>query len=222
MINPLTLNKMITVERLVFNAFQENTYLIHDETGECVIIDPGCSDAAEQRELDHFISQNNLKPVAHLYTHCHIDHVLGINHVFSTYGLRPMIHPESLKILHSAPDHGRMFGVELNEIVEPETFLNEGDQVKFGNSSLEVLYTPGHVDGHICLVSQAAKFVIVGDVLFNGSIGRTDLPTGDFDLLAESIRQKLYTLPPDFIAYPGHGPQTTIGHEMNNNPFVRG
>lgn len=212
---------MLKVERLVFNAFQENTYVIYDETGECAIIDPGCTDPDEQKELDDFIQKNNLKPVAHLYTHCHIDHILGIAHVFHTYGLRPVMHPESLKILHTAKDHGRMFGIEVDEIVEPVTFINDGDEVKLGNSGLKVLYTPGHVDGHVCLVNHLAKFVIVGDVLFNGSIGRTDLPTGDFDLLAESIRQKLYTLPPDFIVYPGHGPHTTIGQEKHSNPFVR-
>ncbi|MBE0637723.1 MAG: MBL fold metallo-hydrolase [Bacteroidales bacterium] len=210
------------VERLVFNAFQENTYLVFDDTGECVIIDPGCSDPAEEEELDRFISKSKLKPVAHLYTHCHIDHILGITHVYSKYGLRPLMHHESLKILRSAGDHGRVFGIELGEIIEPETYLNEGDQVKFGNSALEVLYTPGHVDGHVCFVSRAAKFAIVGDVLFRESIGRTDLPTGDFDALVTNIRNKLYTLPPEFIAYPGHGPHTTIGHERHNNPFVRG
>lgn len=213
---------MIKVERLVFNAFQENTYLVYDDTAECVIIDPGCSNSAEEQELDDFISRNNLKPVAHIYTHCHIDHILGISHVFNRYGLRPVMHPASLPMLQGAPEHGRMFGIEMSEIVEPETFFNDGDEVKFGNATLEVRYTPGHADGHVCLVNHQEKFVIVGDVLFNGSIGRTDLPTGDFDTLAQSIRTKLYTLPPDFIAYPGHGPHTTIEQEKNSNPFVRG
>lgn len=213
---------MIKVERLVFNPFQENTYLVWDQTGECVIIDPGCSDSAEEEELDDFIAKNNLKPIAHLYTHVHIDHILGMMHVYNKYGLRPITHRDALPLLQSAPDHGRMYGIHLEEVIEPETFMADGDQINFGASSLEVRYTPGHADGHVCLVNHQEKFVIVGDVLFNGSIGRTDLPTGDFDTLAQSIRTKLYTLPPDFIAYPGHGPQTTIQQEKNSNPFVRG
>lgn len=212
---------MITIERLVFNPFQENTYFVYDETLKCAIIDPGCSDRWENDELDKFVKSKGLQPVAHLYTHCHLDHVFGIAHVHRKYGLLPVMHPESVKILQTAPAQSRMFGVDAEEIIEPESFINEGDKIQIGNSVLEVLYTPGHVDGHVCFVSHEGRFVIAGDVLFNGSIGRTDLPTGDFDLLAENIRQKLYTLPADYLVYPGHGPHTTIGHEMNTNPFVR-
>ena len=213
---------MIKIERLVFNPFQENTYLIYDESGECAIIDPGCSNVQENDELDKFISDNSLKPVVHLYTHCHIDHVLGISHVNKQYGLLPLMHPESLKILQTVPSQGRMFGVDIDQIVQPMNFINDGDTIKVGSFALEVLYTPGHVDGHVCFVNHFGRFVIVGDVLFLGSIGRTDLLTGDFDLLEKSIKTKLYTLPQDYVVYPGHGPQTTIGHEMFNNPFVRG
>jgi hydroxyacylglutathione hydrolase len=163
-----------------------------------------------------------LKPVALLNTHTHIDHILGNNFIYETYGLKPLVHKAGEVFLESAPEHGSMFGLNVKKMVLPEKYLEENQAFRFGHSSLEVLYTPGHVDGSVCLVSHESRFVITGDVLFNGSIGRTDLPTGDFDLLAESITEKLYTIPDDYIAYPGHGPVTTIGDEKSENPFVRG
>lgn len=213
---------MIKVDRFVFNPFQENTYLLSDETGECIIIDPGCFNDHEEKELDDFITGHKLKIVGHVLTHCHIDHILGMAHIFHTYGIRPVMHKESLETLHSAADHGKFFGIEMNEIIEPVTFLNEGDLIKFGHAQLEIKYTPGHVDGHICLISHQSGFVIAGDVLFQGSIGRTDLPTGNFKTLEASIKTKLYTLPDDYIVYPGHGPHTFIGSEKQSNPFIRG
>ncbi|MFP4469297.1 MAG: MBL fold metallo-hydrolase [Bacteroidales bacterium] len=212
---------MVKVERLVFNAFQENTWLIYDDSGECVIIDPGCHGREEEAELDRFISENDLKPVAQVLTHCHIDHILGISYVHQKYDLDPLMHESSLATLRSAPEHAMLFGVDDVEVVIPEVFLREGDQVKFGNSALEVIYTPGHVDGHICLINHQNRMVIAGDVLFRDSIGRTDLPTGDYDILISHIRNKLFVLDDDYTVYPGHGPETTIGYEKRNNPFVR-
>ena len=212
---------MIKIESLVFNAFQENTYLVFDDTGECLIIDPGCQEPYEEQQLSSFIESHKLKPVGHLYTHGHIDHILGNAWVYNTYGLRPVMHKDSLPVFMNSGDKGEMFGIEVGEIVEPKEFLNDGDLIRFGNSDMEVLHTPGHVDGHLCFVNHEAKCVIVGDVLFKDSIGRTDLPTGDFDLLSNSIRTKLYTLGTDYVVWPGHGPETSIGHEMFNNPFVR-
>ncbi len=212
---------MIKIERLVFNAFQENTYIVSDETGECLIIDPGCQEQYEEEQLSKHLVSNNLKLVGQIFTHCHIDHILGNGYIFEKYGLKPIMHKESLPFFLASSDQGRMFDVEVCELIEPEVFIADGDFVRFGNSSLEVLYTPGHVDGHVCFVNNDARMVIVGDVLFRDSIGRTDLPTGDFDLLASSIRSKLYTLGTDYVVYPGHGPETSIGHEMRNNPFVR-
>lgn len=212
---------MVKVERLVFNPFQVNTYLIYDGSGECVIIDPACSDAAENKVLDQFISDNNLKPVSQVFTHCHVDHIPGMAHVFHQYGLKPLMHPESLKFLHRANEQGRMFGFMVDEIIEPEVFINEGEMLQAGSYSLEILYTPGHADGHICLVCKEGKFVITGDVLFREGIGRTDFVTGDFDLLSANIKNKLYILDEDFTVFPGHGPSTTIGNEKKYNPFVR-
>lgn len=212
---------MIHIKVFVFNPFQENTYLLYDETNECVIIDPGCYNPDEELELVKFIEENGLIPVKLINTHTHIDHILGNNFIHEKYGLKPMVHKAGEVFLESAPEHGKMFGFSLNEMIMPEKYLEDNQHVKFGNSSLEVLYTPGHVDGSVCLVHFEKNFVISGDVLFNGSVGRTDLPTGDFDLLAESITKKLYTLPDHFKVYPGHGPVTTIGEEKAGNPFVR-
>lgn len=213
---------MIQVKVFVFNPFQENTYLLYDETGECIIIDPGCATLEEELKLNGFINAQNLVPVALINTHTHIDHILGNNFIGNTYRLKPLIHPAGEIFLQHAPEHGKLFGFNVPEMIRPEKYVKEGDHINFGNSVLEVLYTPGHVDGSICLVSHSDRFVITGDVLFNGSIGRTDLPTGNFEILEESITTKLYALPDDYTVYPGHGPATTIGDEKSGNLFVRG
>lgn len=213
---------MIKIERLVFNPFQENTYFVYDDTGETIIIDPGCYEENEEMALVKFIEDNKLKPVAQIYTHTHVDHILGASFVYQKYGLKPVMHLDALPFLRGAKQQGQMYGFEINEITEPEVFIDEGEKIEFGNSFLEILHTPGHVDGHLCFVSRENKFAVVGDVLFRDSIGRTDLPTGDFDILAHNIRKKLYTLDGDFTIYPGHGPDTSIGYEIMNNPFVNG
>ncbi len=213
---------MIKIERLVFNPFQENTYIVWDDSGEALIIDPGCYDQNEEQALVKFLDDSKLKPVAQIFTHTHIDHILGASFVYGHYGLRPVMHRDALQFYTEADKQGLMFGFEIDEIVEPEKFIDEGDKVAFGSSHLHVLHTPGHVDGHLCFVCRENKFAVAGDVLFLESIGRTDLPTGNFDLLARHIRNKIYTLGDDFTIYPGHGPHTTVGHEIFNNPFVNG
>jgi len=213
---------MIKTHRFVFNSFQENTYLLFDETGECVIVDPGCYEDFEKDELSAYIRNYNLKPVTLVNTHSHIDHILGNNYVIDKYAIGLRIHESGLAMHRASRDHGTVFGLHVETPAGPESFLKEGDMVRFGHSALEVLYTPGHVDGHICLYSKAQNFVIVGDVLFRMSIGRTDLPTGDYDLLIGSITEKLFALPDDCVVYPGHGPETTIGFEKRNNPFLAG
>ncbi len=213
---------MIKIERFVFNPFQENTYVLYDETGKCVIVDPGCYEQEEGQALVRFIDENKLKPEAQIFTHTHIDHILGISFVRKQYNLKPIMHRDAVQFLKNAKQQGAMFGIEMNEIVEPEEFLEEGDKVEFGNSALEVLHTPGHVDGHLTFVNREQEFAFVGDVLFRDSIGRTDLPSGDFDILAHHIRTKIYALGGDFTIYPGHGPETTVRYEILNNPFVSG
>ncbi len=211
---------MITIKKFVFNSFQVNTYVLFDETKECVIIDAACYEDFEKEELVEYIAKEGLKPVRLLDTHCHIDHILGNNFVADKYNLGIEIHRDGLPFHKGVKNHGVAFGIDLEPLTEPSNFLKEGDKVNFGNSELEVLYTPGHADGSVCFLNRKQKFVIVGDVLFNQSIGRTDLPTGDYDLLIKSIREKLFTLPDDFTVYPGHGPETSIGFEKVNNPYL--
>lgn len=213
----------IQIHSLTFNPFQENTYILYDGTKECIIIDPGCLEDVEKAELVEFIVHEGLKPVSLINTHCHIDHILGNAFVARHFGLELAMHKEDLKILNNGEHFASMWGLDgFEKSPEPTIFLEDGDAVKFGDSLLEVRFTPGHAPGHFVLVSHDDHFVIGGDVLFRESIGRTDLPGADHETLLESIRQKLYTLPDDFEVHPGHGPSTTIGHEKANNPFVKG
>jgi hydroxyacylglutathione hydrolase len=211
---------MITVKVFIFGPFQENTYVLFDSTKECVIIDPGCYDDKERNELAHFISDYHLKPVLLLNTHGHIDHVIGNRFVFDKYGLLPQIHKEDLPALKSLLTVAKLYNLNAVESTNPEVFLEEGDEVKFGNSTLRVLFTPGHSPGSICFVYDPQKIIIGGDVLFYGSIGRTDLPGGSHQTLLNSIHTKLLPLEDEFRVYSGHGPDTTIGEEKRSNPFL--
>ena len=153
-------------------------------------------------------------------THCHIDHVLGNRFVFDSWGLTPVFHQQELPLLQTLPEQARMFGIKTTPSPEPARFIDEGDEISFGNTRLRVLFTPGHSPGSVSLYNEADKFVIAGDVLFHESIGRTDLPGGDYDTLENSILTQLYTLDEEVKVWPGHGPETTIGHEKRSNPFV--
>jgi glyoxylase-like metal-dependent hydrolase (beta-lactamase superfamily II) len=211
---------MIQIQGFTFNPFGENTYILYDETKECVIIDPGCYDARERQELADFIKSEGLKPVKLLNTHGHIDHVCGNSFVAKKYNIGLEMHREDLSVLKSLPQVSHLYGLNAEESIAPAAFLNEGDSVKFGNSSLEILFTPGHSPGSICFVSKEDKFIIGGDVLFHGSIGRTDLPGGDHEALLSNIREKLFVLGDDFAVFSGHGEQTSIGFEKKHNPFL--
>ncbi len=212
---------MIQIAAFPFNPFQENTYVLYDETKECIIIDPGCYTPLEQAELSTFIENENLKPFRLINTHCHIDHILGSRYIAERYNLVPEINKIELLVLEQAERAAAMFGIRLEKPPAPGKFIDEKDVIKFGNSELTILFTPGHSPGSICFYNSEQKFVIGGDVLFQGSIGRTDLPGGDFDTLISSIREKLFTLDEDVTVYPGHGPETTIGFEKANNPFLQ-
>jgi glyoxylase-like metal-dependent hydrolase (beta-lactamase superfamily II) len=211
---------MLTITTFIFNSFEENTYVISDESRECIIVDPGCQDLQEEEELSGFILAKGLNPVRLINTHGHIDHILGNTFVFEKYKLKPEAHAAGIKFYETAQASGSVFGINVGKVIIPASFLKEGDTIKIGNSALDILYTPGHANGSICLVSTYDSFVITGDVLFRESIGRTDLPTGNLDQLLESIRLKLFALPDQYIVYPGHGPITTIGFEKRNNPFI--
>ena len=211
---------MAQVKVLPNNPFQENTYILYDETGECAIIDPGMDNAAEQNAVVNFIKNNNLKPVLLLNTHCHIDHILGNKFVFDMYGLKPQFHKGELHLLEAGIAYAPQFGLHYEPSPVPDTFLNETGTVSFGNTTLTLIFAPGHSSAHLCFYDEKANYVIGGDVLFAGSIGRTDLPGGDFKQLIANIEQKLLVLPEDCRVYPGHGIDTTIGYEKLTNPFL--
>jgi hydroxyacylglutathione hydrolase len=212
---------MITIQQFTFNPYQENTYVLYDETGECVIIDPGMYDAPEQNVLVKWIKETGLKPVLLLNTHCHIDHVLGNKFVFDNWGLRPRFHKGELPILYAIPGYAPQMGLHYELSPEPEVFLAETGTVDFGNSELELIFAPGHSPAHLCFYAREDDFLIGGDVLFFSSIGRTDLPGGNYQQLLDNIREKLFILPDSVKVYPGHGQITNIGYERQNNPFLK-
>lgn len=213
---------MLSVQFFTFNPFQENSYVVFDAFGNAIIIDPGCYTDAEKASLSKFISEKKLTVNQLINTHCHLDHVFGNAYVANTYKQELYLHKNEEQVLQFAPQAGAMYATPFVSYTGALHFLNEGDVVTVGEEKLVVLNTPGHSPGSICLYSKADGFVIGGDVLFRESIGRTDLPGGNHQVLLDSIRDKLYALPDDVICYSGHGPSTTIGHEKKNNPFVRG
>jgi hydroxyacylglutathione hydrolase len=211
---------MFTIQTFEFNDFGVNTYVLSSADNECIIIDPGCYTKDEKRILDNYISENNLKVVKVLLTHCHIDHVLGIPHIEETYGIGATIHPKAAEMLRASVGYGSVFGFEVDRVIKATGSVTDGDIIQLGENKLKATYTPGHAEGSVCYICAAEKFVITGDVLFHGSIGRTDLPTGDYNVLMKSIKNKLFTLADDYTVYPGHGTPTTIGFEKVHNPFI--
>ena len=210
------------IQVFTFNQFFENTIIVFDKTKECVIIDPGCYTISEKDTLQKYISINNLIPVKLINTHCHIDHILGNNFIAKTYDLELEMNINDMELIKSSNEIAQLYGFTDYEMSPlPKKFLNEGDTLEFGNSQFKILFTPGHAPGHISLYSEKDGLLISGDVLFNNSIGRTDLPGGNYDLLIESIKNKILTLNDNTIVYCGHGPSTTIGNERLNNPFLK-
>ena len=212
---------MLNVQPFTFNPVQENTYVLYNEESLCCIIDPGCYFASEEAELRNFIVQHGLIPKYLLNTHCHLDHIFGNRFVQKTFNLVLHLHQLEKQVLDFGPASGQMWQLPFDNYDGELKYLEEGDKIKLGNDELDILFTPGHSPGHVCFYNKAGKFLIGGDVLFNGSVGRTDLPGGDFETLEQSIITKLYTLPDDVIVYPGHGESTTIGDERKSNPFVK-
>jgi hydroxyacylglutathione hydrolase len=210
---------MLQLQSFVFNPLQENTYVLFDETKECVIIDPGCYEREEQYDLADFIETNQLTVVKLLNTHGHVDHVLGNAFVKETYKTKLYIHEQDAATLKAVKVYASHYGFFQYQEAEADIYLKEGEAVTFGNQSLDILFVPGHAPGHIAFYHAPSKTLIGGDVLFYNSIGRTDLPGGDFDTLINSIHTKFFTLPDDVTVYPGHGPETTIGYEKRTNPF---
>lgn len=212
---------MIKIKVFTFSPIQENTYVLYNEAGAALIIDPGCYFTEEEEQLRNFITAQKLQPVQLLNTHCHLDHVFGNKWVHDTYKINLSIHKGEEKMLELAPVSGEKWGLPFVNYSGPIHHLNEGDTILLGNDALTIILTPGHSPASICFYSEAQQFVIGGDVLFRESIGRTDLPGGNLDTLCSSIREKLFVLPDEVVVFPGHGIKTTIGYEKRNNPFLQ-
>jgi glyoxylase-like metal-dependent hydrolase (beta-lactamase superfamily II) len=212
----------MNIKSFTFNPFQENTYVVYDESKECIIIDPGCYNAQEQEELKRFINEKELTPVKLINTHCHIDHILGNQFVAEKWNLDLYMHKLDIPLLDNAGEIGKMYGFEeYKGSPYPKHFLDEKDTLTFGKSKFNILFTPGHAPGHICLYNKENDLLVAGDVIFQGSIGRTDLPGGNHETLINSIITKLFPLPNSTQIFCGHGPSTNLGYEKEHNPFLQ-
>lgn len=211
---------MLNVHFFTFNAFSENTYIISDHKKDCWIVDPGMYEQRETDEFISFIEKQQLTPRAIINTHAHLDHIFGVNALKQRYDIPFSIHQLELPVLQRGADTAAMFGMKLSNVPVADSFIPHGIPLQLGDETLQVLLTPGHSPGSISFYYAPGNWVIAGDVLFNGSIGRTDLPGGNFDTLISSIRTQLFSLPNETVVLSGHGPATTIGDERAHNPFL--
>ncbi|MFC2097414.1 MBL fold metallo-hydrolase [Bacteroidota bacterium] len=211
---------MISIKTMVFNPFQVNTYILTDETKDCIIVDAAAYETHEEQAIREYICENSLNPVLLVTTHCHIDHILGNSFIKATYNTEIVSNRDDEFLLNSAKESSVIFGLDLKQLPPIDKYLEGGDIIRFGNSSLDIFHIPGHSPGSIALYSASQGFVLTGDVLFNRSIGRTDLPGGNFNTLLTGIKEKLMVLPGKTIVYPGHGQTTTIADEKENNSFI--
>lgn len=211
---------MIKVEKFVVNPLGENSFIISDETGECIFIDPGFYYDEEHQEIKDYVRENNLKPVKITNTHCHFDHIMGVEFVRNEFKIPFYAHADDGFWVEKATQQAEMFGFEMNAVAPVDAFLVENEFVEFGHSSLKIIHIPGHSPGHVVFYCEKDKILIAGDVLFYGSIGRTDLPGGNYETLISNIKNKLFTLPDDTTVFSGHGSETKIGFEKRTNPFL--
>lgn len=211
----------MNVKTLVFNPFQENTYIVWSKSGECAIIDPGMMYRNEYQAISAFIEEKGLTPTHLLNTHMHIDHVAGNEYISNKYGLVAEGNVEDNFLAERVKEQAQMFGVPYsgNNVTIGKN-LSENDIIKIGDELLKVIKIPGHSKGHIAFYSEKDGLIFTGDALFQLSIGRTDLPTGNYNQLLTSIDTKLMTLPDETVVYPGHGNKTTIGFEREHNPYI--
>lgn len=207
------------IYKLVFSPIEVNTYILADQSNDCAIIDCGCYDSSEFEELVRFIEGKKLNPVLLLNTHCHLDHIFGNRYMLEKYSLKALSGKEDEINRKKAVQHAALFGLSISEPPEPGGFIDDGQQIKFGSIELTALYVPGHSPGSIAFYSEKNGCVFTGDALFAGSIGRTDLEGGNYDTLINSIKSRLFVLPPSTVVYPGHGNQTSIEKESMTNPF---
>lgn len=207
------------IYREVFSPIQVNTYIVTGDDVGCIVIDCGCYGEAEEKRLDELLTAKGLKPEMLISTHCHLDHVFGNSFMLRRYGLKPWFHEGDRYNNENAPKHALMFGLQMMPAPGAAGYLTDGEIVTAAGVTFEVIAVPGHSPGGIAFYSKYDDVVFTGDALFAGSIGRSDLPGGDHELLMENIRTRLFTLPPATVVYPGHGPETSIREEMENNPF---
>jgi glyoxylase-like metal-dependent hydrolase (beta-lactamase superfamily II) len=212
---------MLTLKVFTFSPIRENTYVLFNEQRQAIIIDPGCYFSAEEEMLNNYIQSQGLQPTLLLNTHCHLDHVFGNRWVHQTYGLELHIHAGEKIVLEKAPISGQNWGLPFTNYDGPLHFLKEGDRITLGSDELLIIETPGHSPASICFYCEEQQILIAGDVLFRESIGRTDLPGANHEVLLNSIREKLWKLPDTVAVYPGHGMPTTIGYEKINNPHLQ-
>lgn len=213
---------MLHLKAFTFNAFQENSYLITNDKNQCWIVDPGMYDNSETIQFNQYLAAHGLQPVSIINTHSHLDHIFGVQALKDRYKIPFGIHEKDLPVLKGAPTSAMIFGFgDFMTAPEQDFFINEKEPLKLGDDTLEVRFTPGHSPGSVVFYYPEGKWLIGGDVLFNGSIGRTDLPGGNFDTLINSIRTQVFTLPEDTVVHSGHGPSTTVGEEIRSNPFLQ-
>jgi hydroxyacylglutathione hydrolase len=212
---------MMVVKKFIFNPFDENTYLVWDEkSSEAMVVDPGCSTPEEEKELSDFIEDRKLKIKYLFNTHCHIDHILGINYIKEKYKVNFYAPEADLPLLQHADKQAEAFGLEIDPVSLPDVYINEFTHTSIGETAPRFIFTPGHSPGEYCIYFEKEGILLAGDVLFRRSIGRTDLWGGNFNQLIDSIKNKLFVLPDEVIVYSGHGDNTTIGEEKTENPFI--
>jgi hydroxyacylglutathione hydrolase len=209
------------VFRLIFSPIEVNTYILADQSGDCAIIDCGCYNRKEFGELTDLIQEKKLNPVLLLNTHCHLDHIFGNRFMLEKYNLGTFCNKEDEKNRENAVNHAIVFGLSMDTPPEPAGFLTDSQKISFGKTELTALHVPGHTTGSLAFYFENDNVVFTGDALFPGSIGRTDLPGGNYETLIESIKSKLFVLPHNTVVYPGHGDQTTIGAEIRYNPYFQ-
>lgn len=212
---------MLQIQSFTFNPFQENTYLIINEQKLCWIVDPGMYDINETNTFFSYLSDNGLKPQSIINTHTHIDHIFGVSDVMKKYDIPFGINEKDSPVLNAAVASAMMFGLAFSNTPKPGFYIADNEVMKLGDDTIEVRFTPGHSPGSVSFYHAEGNWVIGGDVLFSGSIGRTDLPGGNFETLISSIKTQLLTLPEETVVYSGHGPATTVGDEKMYNPFLK-
>lgn len=210
----------MNIAQLTFNPFQESTYVVWDETLEAVIVDAGNSNEKENKIITEFIDSKALKPVMAINTHGHFDHIMGVEYLKTHYNIPFAMNQEDGFLIESAESHATLYGLTMSTTPMVDIDLKEMKEVTFGNTTLEIIPTPGHTPGHVCLFNRREKMLFTGDTVFKESIGRTDLPGGDYSWIMRSIIDKIIPLGDEVKIFPGHGPTSSIGHEVLYNPFI--